>query len=250
MELNQANFAQILEELRDTARLQGNMLASAGIREAFGEWQLDDAQLSLIHDYFRKNHIGIDEPAEVQENLSGDDVNFLEMYLEELGELPPVSDGEKRAVMMSALAGDSGAQAKLVEIFLPQVVEISRLYAGQGALVEDLIGEGNVAAAQAVTMLECVEGIDEVEGFIARMVMDAMEGFISEDSDNRQIDENVLGRVNDVNDKAKELYDSFLRKVTAKEVAEELGITEEEVQEAVKFSANHIDYIEIKNEGI
>lgn len=244
MEFNQVNFARALEELKETARLQGNMLTSGQVDEAFLEWQLDDTKLALIHDYFRKNHIGIDEPQDAQEYLSGDDVNFLEMYLEELKELPPVSDGEKRAVMMSALAGDGDAQAKLVEIFLPQVVEISKLYAGQGALVEDLIGEGNVAAAAAVTMLECVEGIDEVEGFIGKMVMDAMEEFVSDAAGHSEIGENVLGRVNEVNDKAKELYDSLLRKVTVKEVADELGITEEQVREAVKFSANHIDYIE------
>lgn len=244
MEFDQNNFVQILEQLKDMARLQGNLLTSAQISEAFGEWQLNEGQLTLIHDYLRKNHIGIDEKGDMEENLSSDDVNFLEMYLEELKELPPVSDGEKRAVMMSALAGDGDAQAKLVEIYLPQVVEISKLYAGQGALVEDLIGEGNVAAASAVTMLECVESIEEVEGFIGKMIMDAMEEYIGVDSDNRQIDENVLGRVNDVNDKAHELYESYLRKVTVKEVADELGISEDEVREAVKFSANHIDYIE------
>lgn len=243
MELNQTNFAHILEELRDTARLQGNMLTSGQIGGAFAEWQLDDGKLALIHDYFRRNHIGIDEPGDAQENLSGEDVSFLEMYLGELKALPSVSDGEKRAVMMSALAGDSDAQAKLVEIFLPQIVEISRLYAGQGAPVEDLIGEGNVAAASAVTMLGCVEGIEEVEGFIGRMIMDAMEEYISEDSDNRQNDENVLNRVNEVNDKARELYENYLRKVTVKEVADELGITEEEVREAVKISADCIGYI-------
>lgn len=37
MELNQTNFAQILEELRDTARLQGNMLTSGQISEAFDQ---------------------------------------------------------------------------------------------------------------------------------------------------------------------------------------------------------------------
>ncbi len=244
MELNQTNFAQILEALRDTARLQGNMLTSGQVSEAFEEWQLDDGKLALIHNYFRSNHIGIDEPGDAEENLSGEDAGFLEMYLMELKELPPVSDGEKRAVMMSALAGDGDAQAKLVEIFLPQVVEISRLYAGQGVLVEDLIGEGNVAVTTAVTMLECVEGIDEVEGFIGKMIMDAMEEAISDDSDNRQTDENVLGRVNEVNDKAKEMYENLLRKVTIKEVADELGIMEEEVREAVKFSADSIAYIE------
>lgn len=244
MELNQTVFAETLEQLKETARLQENMLTSEQVSEAFSEWQLQEGQLTLIHDYLRKNHIGIDEPGNPEENLSNDDVNFLEMYLAELSELPPVSDGEKRAVMMSALAGDSTAQTKLLEIYLPQVVEISKLYAGQGALVEDLIGEGNVAVASAVTMLECVEGIDEIEGFIGKMIMDAMEAYIGDDSDNREIDENVLNKVNEVNDKARELYDSLLRKVTVKEVADELGVDEETVREAVKFSANHIDYIE------
>lgn len=242
--MNQLTFANTLEQLRDTARLQENMLTSEQIKEAFGAWQLNEEQLALIHDYLRKNHIGIDEPGDIEENLSGEDVNFLDMYLEDLKKLPKVSDGEKRAVTMSALAGDSDAQAKLVEIFLPQIVEISKLYAGQGVLVEDLIGEGNVAAAMAVTMLECVESIDEVDGFIGKMIMDAMEDYIAENSDNKQIDEAVLNKVNDVNDKAKELYDNLLRKVTVKEVADELGIDEDAVREAVKLSANHIDYIE------
>lgn len=243
MELNHINFAQVLEELRDTARLQGNMLTSGQLETAFGQWKLDVGQMTLIQDYFRNHHIGIDAPGDLEENLSGEDVNFLEMYLAELRELPPVSDGEKRAAMMSALAGDKNAQEKLIAVFLPQVVEISKLYAGQGALVEDLIGEGNVAAATAVTMLECVENIDEIEGFIGKMIMDAMEELINEDSDNRQFDENVLNKVNDVNDKARELYDSLLRKVTVGEVAQELGISEEEVREAIAFSANRIDYI-------
>lgn len=244
MELNQQAFANTLEHLRDTARLQGNMLTTEQINEAFGEWELNEGQMSLIHDYLRKNNVGIDEPAEIEENLSNEDVNFLGMYLDELKELPLTTDGEKRAITMSALAGDVMAQTRLIEIYLPHVVEISKLYAGQGALVEDLIGEGNVAVASAVTMLECVESIDEVEGFIGKMIMDAMESFISEDSDCKQIDEEVLNKVNDINDKAKELYDNLLRKVSVKEVAEELGIDEEAVKEAVKLSANNIDYIE------
>lgn len=244
MEQNQQAFIAGLEQLKETARLQGNMLTGEQIDEEFGKWQLNEEQLALIYDYLNKNNIGIDEPGTVEENLSGEDVNFLEMYLKDLKELPEVTDGEKRAVMMSALAEDKDAQAKLVEIYLPDVVELSKLYAGQGVLVEDLIGEGNVALSMAVTMLECVEGIDEVEGFLVKMIMDAMEASIGDDSDNREIGENVLNKVNEVNDKAKELYENLLRKVSVKEVAKELGLTEDKVHEAIKFSADHIDYIE------
>ena len=50
MEFNQTNFAQILEQLKDSARLQGNMLTSEQVRETFGEWNLKEEQLVLIHD--------------------------------------------------------------------------------------------------------------------------------------------------------------------------------------------------------
>lgn len=244
MEQDQQAFITGLEQLKETARLQGNMLTGAQLEDEFGKWKLNEAQLALLYDYLDKNNIGIDKPKDVEERLSGEDVNFLELYFGELKELPKATDGEKRAVMMSALADDKDAQARLVEIYLPDVVEISKLYAGQGVLVEDLIGEGNVALSMAVTMLGCVEGIDEVEGFLVKMVMDAMEEAIGNDSDNRQLGESVLNKVNEVNDKAKELYDSLLRKVSAKEVAQELGLTEDKVNEAVKLSADHIEYME------
>ncbi|MCM1184782.1 MAG: hypothetical protein NC337_15550 [Roseburia sp.] len=244
MEFNQLTFANTLKELKDTARLQGNMLTGEQLEEAFAAWQLKEEQLALIQSYLRENHIGIDAPPDSEEGLSGEDASFLSMYLEELKELPKASDGERRAVMMSALAGDKDAQARLTELFLPQVVEIAKLYAGQGALVEDLIGEGNVAVAMAVAMPDCVETVDEVEGFIGKMVMDAMEDYIAENAGSRQADEAVLNRVNDVNDKAKELYESLMRKVTVKEVAQELNLDEEEVRKAVKFSVNTIAYIE------
>ena len=215
MEKEQLLFAQTLEQLKETARLQENMLTSEQVQEAFEEMNLGEAQLALIHEYLQKNNIGIDEPGKTDENLTDEDVNYLNIYLEELKELPPVSDGEKRAIMMSALAQDMTACNKLIEIFLPQVVGIAKLYAGQGALVEDLIGEGNVALATAVTMLDCVESIDEVEGFLGKMIMDAMQDYIGEDSDNRGIDEQILEKVNRINDKAKEMAEELLRKVQA-----------------------------------
>ena len=250
MDKEQLLFAQTLEQLKETARLQENMLTSEQIQEAFEAMSLGEAQMALIHEYLQKNNIGIDGPGKVDENLTDEDVNYLNIYLDELKELSVVSDGEKRAVMMSAMAQDVTACNKLVEIFLPQVVEIAKLYAGQGALVEDLIGEGNVALATAVTMLDCVESIDEVEGFLGKMIMDAMQDYIGEDSDSKSVDEQILEKVNRIYEKAKEMAEELLRKVTVAELAKEMEIEEEEIYEAIRLSANHMDYIEEgTNEG-
>ena len=62
-------------------------------------------------------------------------------------------EGEKEAVTISAMAGDRDAQKRLIEIYIPKVVEVAKLYAGQGVFVEDLIGEGNLAVTIGVTQL-------------------------------------------------------------------------------------------------
>ena len=242
--MNQVEFARVLQQLKDTARLQENMLTSEQIQEAFDSLSLTEEQMGLIHEYLNKSNIGIDAPSDSDANLTSEDTSYLNMYLEELKDLPEVTDGERRAVMMSALAQDSSACSKLTEIFLPQVVEIAKLYAGQGALVEDLIGEGNVALSMGVTMLDCVESIDEIDGFLAKMIMDAMEEYISDDTDSHQAGEKVLDKVNLVNDKSKEMAEELLRKVTVEELAQEMQLDEEEIREAIRLSANHMEYIE------
>lgn len=242
--MNQVEFARVLQQLKDTARLQENMLTSEQIQEAFDSLSLTEEQMGLIHEYLNKSNIGIDAPSDSDANLTSEDTSYLNMYLEELKDLPEVTDGEKRAVMMSALAQDSSACSKLTEIFLPQVVEIAKLYAGQGALVEDLIGEGNVALSMGVTMLDCIESIDEIDGFLAKMIMDAMEEYISDDTDSHQAGEKVLDKVNLVNDKSKEMAEELLRKVTVEELAQEMQLDEEEIREAIRLSANHMEYIE------
>lgn len=247
--MDQIRFAQTLEQVKDTARLQGNMITTDQLEEAFGEMELNDDQMALILDYLEKSNIGVDKPGKTDENLTSEDTGYLEMYLEELKELPTITDGEKRAIMMSAVAGDSDACNKLVEIFLPQVVEIAKLYAGQGALIEDLIGEGNVAVAMATTMLDCVESIDEIDGFVGKMIMDAMEEYIGEDVNNKQADESVLEKVNEVFAKSKEMAEDLLRKVTVEEVAKEMQLSEDDVREAIRLSANNIDYIEEETDG-
>ena len=245
-------FVQALQQIKDLGKDQGGQISEIQLSEIFAEYEfdMDDAQKELVFEYLKKSGIGIGEPINPEDYLSKEEVDYLKEYLDEVEQLEKLSDGQKEAVTISAMAGDRDAQNKLVEIYLPYVAEIAKLYAGQGALVEDLIGEGNVALATAVTMLDCVESIDEVEGFLGKMIMDAMQDYIGEDSDNRGIDEQILEKVNRINDKAKEMAEELLRKVSVAELAKEMEIEEEEIFEAIRLSANNMDYIEEgTNEG-
>ena len=237
-------FAQKLEEVRNLAKEQGNCIMESQVQEAFAELDLNGEQLQMVYDYLVKHKVGINQPVNMDDFLSDEERNFLQDYLDELALLESLSDGEKEAVTISAMAGDLDAQAKLIEVFLPEVVEIAKIYTGMGVLIEDLIGEGNVALTMGVSMLGCAEKPSEVQGMLAKMVMDAMEEFIAENADAEKADQKVADKVNKVMEKAKALSEDLHRKVTVEELAQETRMSEKYIREAIRFSGNQIEYIE------
>ena len=235
-------FAEILKSVTRTARENRNTISKAEVIEAFSELDLDDKQLTMVLDYLKNHKIGVDEEALFsEEDLTEDESNYLNDYLESLEALPKVSDGEKEATTIAALAGDKDAQNKLIEIYLPLVVDVAKMYADQGVFIEDLIGEGNVALTKGVTMLDAVGEPSEVEGFLYNLMLDAMENIIEANLAEDAGAQKVLKLVQEVADKAKELADDLRRKVTVKELMDETGWDEDKIRSAIKFSGDAIE---------
>ena len=237
-------FAQTLEKVRNLAKEQGNCVSEEQVKEAFETLDLNNEQLQMVFDYLVKHKVGIGQPVNMDDYLTDEERNYLQDYLDELDALPKVSEGEKEAITISAMAGDLTAQNRLTEIYLPDVVEIAKIYTGQGVLLEDLIGEGNVALAMGTTMLGCLEKPSEAQGMLAKMMMDAMEDYIAENASNEKADLKVVQKVNKVMEAAKELAEEFRRKVTVEELAAETKMSQSAIREAIKFSGNNIEYIE------
>lgn len=237
-------FAQTLEKVKNIAKEQGNCISEEQVKQEFEALELNNEQLQLVFDYLVKHKIGINEPVNIDDYLTDEERNYLQDYLDELAQLSPVSEGEKEAITLSAMAGDVTAQGKLAEIYLPDVVEIAKLYTGQGVLLEDLIGEGNVAVAVGTTMLGCLDNAEEAQGMLGKMIMDAMESCIAENVSNEKADQRVVDKVNKVMEAAKELAEDFRRKVTVEELSAETRMSEAAIREAMKFSGNSIEYIE------
>ena len=147
------------------------------------------------------------------------------------------------------MAGDADAQNRLIQIFLPQVAEIAKLYAGQGVFLEDLIGEGNIALTVGVTMLGALEHAFEAQGMLGRMIMDAMEDFIAEDAAEAKKDRQLADKVNLVADKANELADDLHRKVTVEELMQETGMSRKSILDAIRISGDKIEAILSADDG-
>ena len=234
-------FAEILKLVTRTARENRNLISSEQVKEAFAELDLDEKQFAMVFEYLKQHKIGVDEASDQEDDLTEEETNYLNDYLESLEALPKYTDGEKEAIQMSAISGDKDAQSKLIECYLPLVVDVARMYSEQGVYLEDLIGEGNVALAKGVTMLDAVGEPKEVEGFLYKLMLDAMEAIIEENLAEDAGGQKVLKLVQEVADKAKELSEDLRRKVTVAELMEETGWDEDKIRSAIKFSGDAIE---------
>lgn len=234
-------FAQTLEKVRALAKEQGNCVSEEQVQEAFAELKLTNEQLQLVYDYLVKHKVGIGQPVNLDDYLSDEERNYLQDYLDEIAELPTYTEGQIEAFTISAMAGDVNAQNTLTEVYLGEVVEIARIYTGQGVLIEDLIGEGNVALAFGVGMLGSLEHHSEAKGMLAKMIMDAMEDYIAENASNEEADRKVENKVNKVADAAKALSEELRRKVTVEELAKETKMSEAKIREAMRMSGFQIE---------
>lgn len=234
-------FAKTLEQVRRTAKEQGNCISKEQVEEAFGPLALSEEQMDMVYAYLRQRKIGIGAPVDPEEYLAPEEKDYLDTYLDELQKLPQVSEGEREAITLSAMAGDTDARNRLTELYLPEVAQIAKLYAGQGVFLEDLIGEGNVAVAMGVTMLGALEHASEAQGMLGKMIMDAMEEYIAESAQEAKKDQRILDKVNKVAKAANELYAELHRKVTVEEVMQESGLSRRMIEDAIRMSGDKIE---------
>lgn len=242
----EAEFAIILEKIKKKARAGGNYITGGEIKEAFSSLSLSEEQMEMVYAYLRESKIGIDEPVDADIGLEEEERNYLDSYLDSLKAIPEVSEGEREAITLSAMAGDRDAIQRLTELLLPEVPQIAKLYAGQGVGLEDLIGEGNVALSLGVTMLGALEHAHEVQGMLGKMIMDAMEDCIAEKAAEEKSDQKIADKVNKVADAANALREELRRAVTVEELMEESGLSRKAIEDAIRVSGDKIESIETK----
>ncbi len=243
-------FAQTLEAVRLKAKEQGGYVGEDQVREAFAEQNLSEEQLQMVFDYLVKHKVGIGKPVDPDEYLTDREKNYLQDYLDDIAALPVYSQGEMEAFTLSAMAGEPEAQQKLVQSRLREVADIARLYAGQGVLLEDLIGEGNLALTAGVSMLGSLEQPSEADGMLAKLMMDAMEDYIRENAANEKTDRKITDKVNLVADKARELAEELHRKVTPEELAQESELSLRTILDACRMSGYKIEDIHNESNGL
>lgn len=244
MDNKELEFARALQELLQTARDHHNIITTEEMDAAFAGMHLTDEQNKTVRDYLHEQNIGIDQALPLEEVLTEEEHNYLRDYEEMAAAIEQPADGVMDAIKINAMAGVKADQMRLAELMLPKVIDIARLYAGQGVYMEDLIGAGNEALVQGVQLLGPLEGPADVEPDLAERVMRAMEALVEEAMSSTVAAQDAADLANRVMDAANALQDDLGRKVTVEELAAEGDVTEEEILEAIRVTGNKIESID------
>lgn len=237
-------FASALQGLLQTARDNHNVVTTEEIDAAFAAMNLDETQMRTVREYLHNANIGIDAALPLEEVLSEEEHNYMEDYKAMMAEIEQPSDGVLDAIKLNAMAGVKADQTRLAELMLPKVMDIARLYAGQGVYMEDLIGVGNEALVQGVQLLGPLERPSEVEPDLAERIMKAMEALVEETMSSDVAAQDAADLANKVMDAANALREDLGRSVTVEELAAEEEVTEEEILEAIRVTGNKIESID------
>lgn len=268
--MEQQKFIEIVELLKDKAESNGNKIAKKEIDSMFAsdEMRLDESRLKMVYAYLKTSGIEIageetleqtEEKAEVSdEEYEEKDMEYVRMYQADLRNVKVLSQEE----LIEAMKKPEEHREQIINTFLRDVIKWVKPYAGGTMLMSDLIQEGNMglmegaaafdyeasfaeAAEQksAIQEEQDMAAVKKLKDYLKKSVIKAAQAAVYKQENENNIGYKVAGRVNAINDCARELAEEMGRKVTMEELGEKLEMSYEEVKEIVDLSSGKIEYI-------
>jgi RNA polymerase primary sigma factor len=159
----------------------------------------------------------------------------LDLYLNEIRRYPLLSRDDEVELARRARAGDMQAQEKLVRSNLRFVVSIAKKYVGNGVPLEDLINDGNLGLVKAAERFDPERGFKFIS-YAVWWIRQSILVSVSENSRMIRMPMNRVGLAQKASKLSRQLEQDLGRDPDAEELAKELGVTREEIEEVTTFS--------------
>lgn len=163
----------------------------------------------------------------------------LDLYLNEIRKYPLLSRDDELALARRARDGDAAAREKLVRSNLRFVVSIAKKYVGNGVPLEDLINDGNVGLVKAAERFDPERGFKFIS-YAVWWIRQSILVSVSENSRMIRMPMNRVGLAQRATKMSRQLEQDLGRDPDAAELAKELGVTKEEIEEVTTFSQGHL----------
>jgi RNA polymerase primary sigma factor len=159
----------------------------------------------------------------------------VRMYLREIGKIPLLKPEEEVELAKRVEAGDPVGKAKLVEANLRLVVSIAKKYIGRGMLFLDLIQEGNLGLIRAVEKFDYRKGF-KFSTYATWWIRQAITRAIADQARTIRIPVHMVETINKLIRISRQLVQRLGREPTAEEIAREMGIASERVEEIQRIA--------------
>lgn len=172
------------------------------------------------------------------QKLGSDANRSLSKYLQEISRFEPLAPEREVELAIRVKRADRVALKELTEANLRFVVSVAKDYQGQGLPLTDLINEGNLG------LIKAAERFDETRGFkfisyavwwIRQSILQAL----AEHSRIVRLPLNRVGTISKINKASERLEQEFERSPRADELARQLEMRPNEVNDAQRISRRH-----------
>mgnify|MGYP004645876135 FL=1 len=247
-------FKDKLSELLEIAKKKKNTLEYPEVATFFKELNFDKSQIDKVVSYLEKNGVDVlrmeeEEPDDdlllnADEDIIVDDLSVpdgintedpVRMYLKEIGNFPLLTIEEEIEVAKKMEAGDEMAKKQLTEANLRLVVSIAKRYVGRGMQLLDLIQEGNLGLIKAVDKFDYTKGY-KFSTYATWWIRQAITRALADQSRTIRIPVHMVETINRTIRVQRQLILDLGREPSADEIAKEMGVSVEKVEEILKIS--------------
>ena len=236
-----AEFLNRLSGLLTLAKENGNQITIEEVENYFSDIEFTEEQMELVFDYLLsqkvvvKGYIKINSPEAEEDKvqLTEEEQTYLKEYMADVNAFRDATDSEREELYAEALKGNETAKARLIEIYLKEVVQIAKEMYHKDIFLGDMIQEGNVGLILGVDMLADVASAHDT---ITGQIRQNMQMLIEEYTEVHNQGKNMVEKVTQLDESIKSLTEEMGRKVSIDELAVYMGVTEEEIEDILRLT--------------
>jgi RNA polymerase primary sigma factor len=163
----------------------------------------------------------------------------LDQYLKEISAYPLLTREREVELAERIRQGEDEALDALVRSNLRFVVSVAKKYQNQGVALGDLINEGNVGLIRAAHKFDETKGIKFIS-YAVWWIKQAILQALAEQSRIVRVPLNRAGALHRIGRRSSTLLQELGREPTVEEIAQELELSQDEIQRTLAISQTHL----------
>ena len=216
-----------IEKFYDTLESQGVEI----VEDDFGDITIDEDELA------KAEGLDVLEPGVGADGVTIDDP--VKVYLKEIGRVPLLTPEEEVSLAVRISDGDEAAKKRLSEANLRLVVSIAKRYLGRGMQFLDLIQEGNLGLIRAVEKFDWKKGF-KFSTYATWWNRQAITRAMADQARTIRVPVHMVEVINKLSRVQRQMLQDLGREPTPDELARELDMPVEKVQEVQKYGREPI----------